>query len=375
MQPIFPTLTFPNHWALLTGLHANSHGIVANDFTLTSTGEQFYYTNPANSWNSSWWLGDPIWAVAEKSGVNSAVLMWPGPPHTTAGVEPRYFQKYEPAWTLEARLGKVLEWMDVGEVEERASLICAYVPDIDQAAHKFGPDSIQARRAVREVDRFIGDLKQELIEKRALGGIVDIVVVSDHGMTTTSNEKLIFLDDLLGKELHSKFAHRDAWPLAGLRFRGPPAEQQKHAQRAYDKLKKHAGEGFDVYWREDLPTRFHLASPTVEDRLAPLFMIPKLGWSITTHTEMASFANGVYAPIGNHGYDNEEEDMRAIFVASGPSFPPLAGQKGKKGWNMAGFPNIQVHNLVSRILGVPERRRAPTHGTWEFWDTHLRPGL
>ncbi|SAM81856.1 related to nucleotide diphosphatase [Ustilago bromivora] len=385
MQPIFPTLTFPNHWALLTGLHASSHGIVANDFTLSSTHRQFYYTNPAQSWNSSWWLGEPIWATAQRSGLKSAVLMWPGPPVTSAGDAPSYFQKYEsgPEWGLEGRLKQVLKWIDIeGGVEERPSLICAYVPDIDQAAHRFGPHSREAVAAVKRVDAFLGQLRRELVEERRLGGVVDVVVVSDHGMTETSNHKLIFLDTVLGRELYEMVESRDAWPLAGLRLRGrTEREREESARRAYVILAaaaKKRNAGFNVYRREELPERFHLQSSVVEDRLAPLWMIPRLGWSITTHHEMATFADGIYAPIGNHGYDNEEEDMHAIFVASGPSFTPLAEEKKgrrKGGWNMDGFKNVEVHNLVSRILGVPEGKRAATNGTWSFWDSHLRHGL
>ncbi|SNX84239.1 related to nucleotide diphosphatase [Melanopsichium pennsylvanicum] len=385
LQPIFPTLTFPNHWALLSGLYASSHGIVANDFTKASTDQQFYYTSPAHSWNSTWWLGEPIWATAERTGVSSAVLMWPGPPQTSAGAKARYFQKYETGWGLARRLHQILEWIDMDGIDERPSLICAYVPDIDQAAHGYGPESNQALAALKSVDRFVGRLRNELVEKRALGEIVDIVIVSDHGMTTTSNEKLIFLDELLGADIYSKINHRDGWPSAGLRFKGTLAQQRTYAQQAYHRLSKAKGnhserwsQGWDVYWREDLPERYHLASATVQDRLAPLWMVPQLGWSITTNREMATFANGVYAPVGNHGYDNRESDMRAIFVASGPSFSKMqeeVGQGQKEQWNMQGFVNIQVHNLVSRILGVPERQRAPTNGTWSFWDTHLRAGL
>lgn len=377
LQPIFPTLTFPNHWALLTGLFASSHGIVANDFSLASSGKQFYYTDPSRSWYGSWWLGEPIWATAQRAGLFSAVLMWPGPPVTSAESRPKYFQKYvsSPEWDLNGRLRQVLKWIDMEDVEDRPSLVCAYVPNIDQAAHKFGPESQQARQAVEQVDAFIGQLKKELVEKRQLGGVVDIVVVSDHGMTTTSNHKLIFLDKLLGEELYAKVEHRDGWPLAGLRFRGKTeAEQQDYAQQAYDKLSNGDRREYEVYWREDLPVRFHLSSPLVEDRLAPLWMIPKLRWSITDHPEMATFADGVYGPIGNHGYDNEEEEMHALFVASGPSFSNVT-MKGKKKWNMEGFRNVEVHNLVSRILGIPETIRAPTNGSWGFWDAHLRAGL
>ena len=382
MQAIFPTLTFPNHWALLTGLYAASHGIVANDFTLASTGEQFYYTSPEHSWNASWWRGEPIWATAERAGLNAAVLMWPGPPVTSAGIRATYFQKYAsgPEWNLDGRLHQVLRWIDRDAVDERPSLVCAYVPDIDQAAHKFGPESEQAIAAVRSVDAFIGKLQKELVETRNLSEVVDIVVVSDHGMTSTSNSKLIFLDELLGPQLYRQIEHRDGWPSAGLRFKGQTeAQRADNARRAYDKLSNvpaERREGWKLYRRADLPERYHLASAAVEDRLAPLWMVPELGWSITTHPEMAGFTDGVYAPRGNHGYDNLEPDMHAIFVASGPSLTPAPPSAAKgRGWNMEGFQNVQVHNLVSRILGVPESKRANTNGTWSFWDPHLRAGL
>ncbi|TKY85646.1 hypothetical protein EX895_005185 [Sporisorium graminicola] len=347
MQPIFPTLTFPNHWTLLTGLFASSHGVVANDFHDARTGQQFYYTDPARSWEARW---------------------------------PRWFQRYEGGWDLEARLAQVLAWIDVERVEDRPGLVCAYVPDIDQAAHTFGPDSPQALAAVRNVDAFIARLHAHL-EQRTLTDIVDLVIVSDHGMTSTSNTKLVYLDDLLGPSLYAKLQHRDGWPSAGLRFHGTPAEQHTLAHHALRRLQGLERTGWTVYTRATLPARYHLRSTAVHDRLAPLWIVPDLGWSITTHKEMAAFSDGVYAPRGNHGYDNAEPEMHAVFVASGPSFGPLAAAEGKRGnsggarWNMDGFRNVEVHNLVSRILGVREGKRAPTNGTWSFWDAHLRPGL
>ncbi|GAC71932.1 type I phosphodiesterase [Moesziomyces antarcticus T-34] len=373
MQPVFPTLTFPNHWALLTGLYASSHGIVANDFTLGTTHAQFYYTDPRRSWSGSWWLGEPIWATVQRAGLSAAVLMWPGPPVTAAGVKPRYFQKYAsgPEWDLQGRKRAVLDWIDMANVQDRPSLICAYVPDIDQAAHRFGPNSTQALQAVRAVDAFVGELHTELVHARNLGGVVDVVVVSDHGMTSTSNARLVFLDQVLDAEVLAAVQTRDAWPLAGLRFRGSQAEQDRMAQLAYTQLKKDA-KGYDVFWRQELPERWHLNSSTVRDRLAPLWMVPWPGWSITDHAEFATFANGTYAPRGNHGYDNTHPDMHAIFAATGPSFAPHPKQ-GKP--VMEAFENVQVHNLVARILGVPQRTRAPTNGTWSFWTPHLRSGL
>lgn len=75
MQPCFPSLTFPNHWSLMTGLYPESHGIVANDFWAKELAEEFHF-NRESSLDSKWWNGEPLWAIAEKSGRKAANIMW-----------------------------------------------------------------------------------------------------------------------------------------------------------------------------------------------------------------------------------------------------------------------------------------------------------
>jgi predicted AlkP superfamily pyrophosphatase or phosphodiesterase len=65
LQSIFPTLTFPNHWAIQTGLYAESHGIMANDFWDPSDETEFVYTDNSKSWLSKWWLGEPVSRFAD----------------------------------------------------------------------------------------------------------------------------------------------------------------------------------------------------------------------------------------------------------------------------------------------------------------------
>jgi hypothetical protein len=121
MQPVFPSLTFPNHWAIMTGLYPAWSGIVANDFwdpdfeTRPSLGEGngggdlFHYTDTKHSWNSNWWWGEPIWSVCERGGRKVGNLMWyvvfrmmrhaechrAGPPVTTQGVSASYFVPFD----------------------------------------------------------------------------------------------------------------------------------------------------------------------------------------------------------------------------------------------------------------------------------------
>ena len=76
MQPQWPTLTFPNHWSMMTGLQIAKHGIVANHFYDPKQGQQFNIDTAELVGQSQWWKGDPIWSIAERAGVTTANLIW-----------------------------------------------------------------------------------------------------------------------------------------------------------------------------------------------------------------------------------------------------------------------------------------------------------
>ncbi|KDN41254.1 Phosphodiest-domain-containing protein [Tilletiaria anomala UBC 951] len=379
LQPRFPTLTFPNHWSLLTGLHVESHGIIANDFTIApplpppsgSSGRHFQYTDPLQSHDGAWWKGIPLWATAERAGVPSGVMHWPGPPRLSTGDRPSLFEEYDGKWTMEKRENKVREWLSL-PVQKRPQVMCLYIPVVDQAAHAHGPDSYEAAQALGAADGFVATLRN-LIKEFGAEHLVDLIVVSDHGMTKTSQEKLVYLDELLDASLMSEVHTKDGWPSVGLHFKGNAVRQQELQQQAEAQLRRSllSGRAFQVFKREELPEHWHWRN---NERIAPLWVVPKLPWSITSREEMRKFG-GRYKPIGNHGYDSNEPDMAAIFVARGPSFKPRKSIKGPAlvGWhNMYSFDNTEVANLVAEIIGVPPDVRAPNNGTKGFWDQYLK---
>ncbi|KAL9935278.1 hypothetical protein V8E36_005626 [Tilletia maclaganii] len=392
MLPIFPTVTFPNHWSLLTGLYASSHGIVANDFHVQprekrrhrwrshpppashskpsssssssssqqqqpspnanlGTGRQFYYADPARSWFASWWLGQPIWATAERAGIPTAVHMWPGPPVTSAGDRPRYFREYEegPEWDgrPDHRIRDVLDWLGKGTVSSsagasvgavatagggadvRPQLICVYFPDVDKAAHAHGPWSAEVDTALLNIDLALGQLRAGIHALNATE-LVDLIVVSDHGMAETSapsTERVVFLDKVLGAELWAQIESIDGYPSRGIRFRRPilsggwlfglfggssedEVERAERAlyERAYDALEAErkrivrASLGWSgpyrVYWREELPKEWHWNDEgRMDGRLAPLWVVPTEGWGFTNEEEM-KHNGGVFRPKG-----------------------------------------------------------------------------
>jgi len=78
MIPAYPSLTFPNHLTLATGLYPEHHGIVANNF-YDSTREQTYRLgDPATVTDGSWYSGTPIWVLAEQQGMRAACFFLAG---------------------------------------------------------------------------------------------------------------------------------------------------------------------------------------------------------------------------------------------------------------------------------------------------------
>ncbi|KAF9464150.1 Phosphodiest-domain-containing protein [Collybia nuda] len=373
MRPIFPTLTFPNHWALMTGLYAESHGIVANNFWDPASKTEFWYNRIESCWKSEWWFGEPMWETAGKAGLITANLMWPGPPKTTSGASSTYFVPWEDHVPLKNKHDQIMKWIDL-PLRERPQLIMAYEPSLDQAGHKTGPMSALVNKTLGAVDAFAKDL-QESLKSRNLTDIVDIVFVSDHGMTDTSDPELIYMDDIIGEDGLKAIEHEDGWPAMGLRFL--PTANVTHYLNLLLKASDENPEKFDVYTHDTMPERYHFSH---HERIAPIYIIPKIGYVLTTKAE-----GNVGMSKGNHGYDNEATPMQAMFIAHGPFTTDVkASVKGQQkdklntNWHstsndafiMDRFQNVEIYNLIMKLLGI-EAYAANNNGTVGFWDKYL----
>jgi predicted AlkP superfamily pyrophosphatase or phosphodiesterase len=315
---------------MATGLYPESHGIVGNTFWDPSMKEEFYYTHPEQSLQPKWWGGEPLWATAESQGVRSAVHMWPGSEAHILGIEPAHIDKYNGEEDLSRKVDRMLQLLDLPGPDSpsalnsspRPQLIAAYVPDVDADGHLYGPNSTEIRQTIRNVDNMLAGVFRGL-QERNLTNIVNVVVVSDHGMATTSIERLVQLEDLVDI---SDLEHIDGWPLYGLRPKLPEDLDRLHRQI---KEKTADNPNLEVYLRDkDMPERYHFSK---NDRIAPLWIVPKAGWAVVTKEEFdvekGKKEGLVYHPRGLHGYDHENSLMRAIFVARGPAFPHKPGSR------------------------------------------------
>ncbi|KAL2158390.1 hypothetical protein VTH06DRAFT_4438 [Thermothelomyces fergusii] len=348
MLPSFPSVTFPNHYTLATGLYPESHGVVSNKFWDPTLQEEFYYTDPSRSMDPKWWSGEPFWVTAQKQGLKTAVHMWPGSEANIHNVHPTYLDKYNGKELLPRKADRILQFLDMPDAD-RPQIIAAYVPNVDADGHKYGPNSTEIRSTIQKVDKMLDDLFKGL-EERHLADIVNIIVVSDHGMATTDVSRLVQLEDLVDL---SKIEHIDGWPLAGLRPKDP-ADLEDIYKRLMEKTK--GNPNLEVYLRDvDMPARYHFSN---NQRIAPLWIVPKAGWALVNMDEMnvkeAQAQGAVYHPRGLHGYDHEHPLMRAIFIARGPAFPHQPNSK------LEVFQNIEVYNMLCDSVGI---KPAPNNGT------------
>ena len=326
LKPIFPTKTFPNHYAIVTGRYAENHGIVSNTMWDAKLG-RFSLSNRAAVADGRWWDdAEPIWVTLEKAGIKSAMYFWPGSEAEIRGVRPAYYKRFSVDSLWEARIRWVVQALE-HPPGQRPQLISLYFEDVDTAGHRYGPDSDSMRAAVARVDRYLSHLIDRLSAMDRLEA-VNLVVTSDHGMAATFRDSVVFLEDFV--DLDSVIV-TDWDPVLAL----DPVDED--ADKLLAKLRRMPHVTF--HRKEDMPARFHYSS---HDRIRAIIGIADVGWRIARGPYFQATAHRLTG--GNHGYDPEAVSMHGIFIARGPAF--------RRGSVVAGFDNIHVYELLCAIFNV-----------------------
>ncbi|CAG8646095.1 11458_t:CDS:2 [Funneliformis caledonium] len=341
LVPSFPSVTFPNHYSIVTGLYPESHGIVANEFYDPILKDDFFYINPNKSLDSKWWKGEPIWVTTVKQNQKSGVSMWVGSSSVIDGHVPTYSHVYNSSRSMHERIEHIINWLDM-ELEDRPTFLAGYVSVVDSMGHKFGPDSQEVNKALEAVDDYVKILLNK-IEERNLTDIVNIIFVSDHGMAQTIPSNIIFLDNVFNI---SKIHPLEGFPIGGIR-----PYNDSDINEIFDLLQNASeSQPWTCYLRENIPERFHYRNSV---RIAPIICIPPVGWVLTNHRDFNE-----KLPRGAHGYDNQDPTMRGIFLANGPYFKDKKG--GDDGRVVNPFINVEIYNTLCKILGL---KPAPNNGT------------
>lgn len=353
MIPVYPSLTFPNHYSIVTGLYPAWHGVIGNYFSDPDPNSTEKFT--MQNHNPKWWLGEPIWETVLKNGLPAATFFWPGSevvkgPWTCP--QP-YCPHYNGSVPFENRVDRVLEYTDLPP-EIRPSLITLYFEEPDEEGHVYGPDAPQITEQVVRVDRMIGRLMDGL-EERGILDDVSLIMVGDHGMVANCPDKMIYLEDLAPwiriptEWIDSYYPVLSIRPSPGVDV----GAVFKNITEGLDSGVVKNAEFVKVYLKEDLPARLHFSA---SERIQPIIGMVAEGYKLAAKRTNRNMCGGA------HGYDNAYLSMRTIFFGHGPQFA-----RGKK---VPSFENVQLYNVMTSILGISG---APNNGTPSFADTVLLP--
>ncbi|WP_266205529.1 alkaline phosphatase family protein [Pontibacter kalidii] len=337
MLPSFPSKTFPNHYTLVTGMYPATHGLINNYFYDPQRKEHYSMRDRKQVEDGSWYGGVPLWVLAERNQLLSASFYWVGSEAPVQNTRPTYWYKYNEDIPFEARVQTVVDWLRLPEAE-RPHLITFYLPEVDHAAHRYGPDAPETEQSVKELD---ARLKQ-LTEAVAVTGLpVNYIFVSDHGMIQIDQENTLPLPAAVDT---AKFLVSGGGMVVELH-----AKNKKDIKPTYRKLKKEAGGAYKVYTKSNIPKHLHYGKKADKyNRVGDILLL-------TDAPKVFHFSSRKPAP-GAHGYDpTAVKEMHATFYAWGPGF--------KEGVKTAAFSNVQVYAIVARLLGLEYSHNIDGDGT------------
>jgi predicted AlkP superfamily pyrophosphatase or phosphodiesterase len=326
MRPSYPSLTFPNHYALITGLRPDHSGIVHNSMRDAALGT-FRTSRSEAVRTAGWWGGTPVWVSAERAGLRTATMFWPGSEAGIAGIHPGQWRAYREGTRAADSVAQVLAWLDAPR-RARPRFVTLYLDQVDEASHDHGPDSPQANAARREVDAAIAALLHGL-RARGLAGRTNLLVVSDHGFETVPPGHALPTTALAPAEVAEAVSDGQVIGFA------PRPRRAAQAERLL--LGRH--EHYACWRKGELPARWHYGThprvPAIVCQMDP-------GWDAVWP---ASYARRAQVTRGSHGYDPDLAAMRATFIASGPAF--------REGVALPVFDNVDVYPLLMRLLALP----------------------
>ena len=323
MIPSYPSVTFPNHYAIVTGLYPEHHGIVANSFYDPERKETYSYSSPKSDTDGSWYSGTPLWVLAEEQGMRAASFFWPGSEAKIDGKRPSYYLAFDEKIPDEKRVDQIIAWLRLPP-EQRPHFITLYYSNTDHAGHTYGPEAPETGEAVRHVDEMIGKLSDGIA---GTGLPVDLIVVADHGMETVKGT-WVPLD---------KWADLSQVQTSGTLLY---AKSETDTEKLYESLLG-VSPAFKVYRRAKVPAYLHYNS---NPREGDPVIVPTGPYAIVAHTSVSN-GNVTLPARGNHGYDPRTmPSMKAIFYAAGPDI--------RAGVTVAPFENIHVYPFIAKILGL-----------------------
>lgn len=341
MVPTFCTKTFPNHHSMATGLYQETHGIVHNNKYIYDPELGAFLNDTEDGTWDHWWdngKATPIYIANQLAGGQraSCCAPWIGC-HVRYEVEGQQRVHYHRHFNRSDQWEEQFEWAAhrMTKAHSPANLVLLYIPEPDMTAHVDGPFGEDTLARVRQVDQFVGYVRQRL-HQLGLGSSTNLLFVSDHGVAEIDSKRMLVLERLLNSTWYDVYG---CSPVLHLKphsgFERAVAKTLAIAQGPWGHMR--------VYRKDSMPARLHYRN---NRRIHEFVLVADEGW--TLHATQAQ-ADAERHHRGQHGYDNLANSMQPLFLASGPAF--------KRGYqHPTRFDNVDLYPLMLHLLGIEVNR-------------------
>jgi alkaline phosphatase D len=323
MIPSFPTKTFPNHYALATGLYPDHNGIINNSFYAEDLNGIYRMGDRGMVKNPKAYFGEPIWVTAERQGVKSACYFWVGSEAPIEGIFPTYWKEYDESIPYMERVDQVIKWLSM-PLRRRPGLITLYFDEPDATGSDAGPEDPATARVVESLDSILGALRKG-ISNLDIADKVNLIILSDHGMGPISPEKYVNIMEFIPREWSDHITGGNPVYLID------PAEGYEDSVT----LRLDALEGVTAWQKDEIPARLNYGT---SPRFPGVLVVADSLWSIGIKPDPSGYTGGA------HGYDQAFTDMHTIFLGEGPAF--------RKGYLSHPFSNVEVYGIIAHVLGL-----------------------
>ncbi|MGB1261265.1 MAG: ectonucleotide pyrophosphatase/phosphodiesterase [Cognaticolwellia sp.] len=326
LLPVYPSKTFPNHLSIITGCYPSNHGIIHNDFFHREIGNAYQLGDGKN--DTRWLTAKPLWHINEMQGHKSAIYFWPESETPVDNKMASYYYPYQHFTPNKDRLDQILAWLRLPE-SQRPNFIAGYFASVDDAGHDYGGNSPQLIDAIAKLDALLADFVESL--KREFNSKVNLVIVSDHGMTRINPQHVIEWEQYIVDDIKAINGSTQLYLYS---------DNKAALQQSIDLFNNAENTGranYRIYQYPNYPEHWHLnqTGPAIPD-----VIIEALPSSI--------FSNGArHIDPETHGYDPKAQaDLQAIFIATGPAFD--------KNRQIDAFENIHILPILTRALGLKD---------------------
>lgn len=376
----FPTVTWPNHTTLVTGVPPVKHGMISNGiFDRTGQKNITYLCDPIFDM-ADCVKAPTVFDLAHAAGLKTAGICWPATRNARTldwtvpdMMDQPLFEKYStPELLAECREAgiayeKQQEWCKAGNagksprdymyaqlarhvfVKHQPRLLLLHLMSADGFQHGTGRQSPDAYFAVNDCDRHVRDLL-DAVNDAGLADSTTFIITADHGFRSFTRQiqpNVLFRQQgLITAAVGGKVTERRAWCLSegGSAFIYVLDETSRAQIVADIKPKLAALEGVDWVKGPEEFSALGFPTPDQDSRAPDLLLSAKDGYSFSEVAAGEDLITNSESVRGTHGYDPNVDDMRAIFVAAGAGI--------KKGVTLDHITNLDVAPTIAKLLDL-----------------------